>query len=236
MTETNNVGKTILITGCVIGGLILLTTLCILALNSDNSQPSVQQVVTPTPTPAVSQVQPVYAEQVPSTLSFTALKANAAQANAVNPLDREYSVLTTNGDILVFSSYYSWDYIIPQQSYTCRVANAMTGYGRNVYAVTDCNVYRYPQYVPLQYPNDYSHYYDRNTGVYHEYYVSHDILYIGGNKYLNNMDNWYHNTHEYYHHDGEYWGCSDGICMKFTLTTLPSYVTIREEAPPNHHH
>lgn len=217
MSDPNGI-KTLIVAGGVLGILIVLTAFCSiyvlgsLGLTSTSEPSSPQQ-------PVVQPTQQIVYVSIPSTISFTVMKTNAAQPNSVNGLDREYSVLTTNGDILVLPNYYSWDDLYPRRSYTCDVESELTDYGRKVYSVSGCKQYSYQNYYNQyydryyynnndynpQYPNDWYHDYDRNTGKY---------------------KNW-----DYYHYAKHYWKCIGEMCTEISLSEIPSYITIHEENP-----
>lgn len=173
---------------------------------------------TPTPFPTVTPTPtPIYK---PSTIMFTVLKANAASPNSGNQLDRYYSVLTTDGDILVFTDFYRWDEMIPQQTYNCNIVNSLSGYGRTVYSVTNCEIYKYSYRAQVLEPTtfyryNYTHYYDPHTGRYYLRDWNDDL------------------TYSYYHYYNQYWECFNGYyCDTITLSQIPAYVTIYESPPP----
>lgn len=216
----NNTVPVLLLGGFVIALLIILGIVGIIFIRGYTfvKQEIIQPASTPTP-------QIIYVKETPSDITFTVSKANAAQPNAVNPIDREYTVLTTDGDILVLSSYYSWDDLELQHSYTCDVVDTLSNYGRDVYSVKSCNGYRYPivyhdnygDYYDGYYPYDDHHYYNRNDGTYNDKY---------------DMDDWSRDVYKYFHYKGQYWECTGKICNKISVTKIPSYVTIYETIPP----
>jgi hypothetical protein len=225
----------------VVGGLVVIAILivaaCLIISINDSSYKLEQQketaaatvsvipASTPTPTPTPTAVPAVISYTTP--ITFTVLKASAAQINAVNDLDRMYTVLTTDGTILIFSDYYSWDAMIPQQSYTCTITSAPTAYGRTAYTVSSCYPYKYQNYVQViynddntYYPYDKYHYYNRNTGEYQDevdYYKDNDIH---GNHYV------------FYHYNKQYWRCAAGTCDSIGIGSVPAYETINEATPP----
>jgi hypothetical protein len=238
MTGTNDTITIMVVGACIIAALIVLSTVCYLLATGGIHMPQSQFTVTPTPTPIPTPVptpEPIVVT-APSTLTFTVLKASAAQLNAVNEIDRHYTILTTDGAVLIMPDYYSWDGLMPQQSYTCDVNGAPQGYGRTVYTVNGCNVYKYPNYIqvitPIHQYNDYNRYdyydcYDRNTGKYNRW-CGYDDTTDNDRPY----HDWDGNTYTFYHYRGLYWRCASGTCESITLSRVPAYVTILEAAPP----
>ena len=210
MSDSQNITiPTLLVGGFVIALLIILVIVGIIFIEGYTfvKNDIVEPIVT-TPTPQI-----IYVENIPSTISFTVMKANAAQPNSVNGLDREYSVLTTDGDILVLANYYSWDALELRQSYTCNVGSALTNYGRQVYSVSGCYAYRYINYYQNydntndHWYNDKYHDYNRNTGKYNDHI-------------------------EYYYYNKQYWRCvDDGNCKSVNRDSIPDYVTIHYQNP-----
>jgi hypothetical protein len=189
------------------------------------------QVQTQVQTPVQTQTY-----STPFLIKFNVLKASAAQPNSINQLDKEYSVLTTNGDIIIFSDYYSWDEMIPQQSYTCTIADTLTGSGRTVYSVTGCKIYNpyLDDNIQVLYGNSRSDYVDyRDIGVnyYTDYY---NRNYDQNYDYDQNLNNYDHNTrfHKYYHYGHQYWDCNRGMCTSIALFDIPNDIDILESTPP----
>jgi len=216
-TPTNKnewIGVVMLIGFLLIAGMIVAAACIGYVFSVTNANTQTPSVITPIPTQT-----PVSIITVPPTITFKVLKSNAAQAYSSNLLDREFNVLTTNGDIIVFPDYYTWDIMVPQQSYTCGITSEPTVYGRKVYTVSGCNLYGYTNYVqPVYYYTEY------NTRPYNgdRYYYT----YYHNNNQQNEED------YKYYHYRNEYWQCRYGTCDKLTVNRIPSFVDIYEMKPP----
>lgn len=224
----NDTIKAILVAGVVIFILIITATVCIMQINGSLDKQTVVQVTT-TPTPVPTQQPVTIVNTVTSPTTFTVLKASAAQNGASNPLDQEYSVLTTDGDVMVLPNYYSWDELIPEQSYTCTVSNVLTSYGRNVYSVSNCKLYTYSRIVQI-YPdsNDMINRYDcydHISGKYNRWcgYVD---------EY--NQNEWYDwdgNPYIFYYYNNKYWRCAAGDCEVVNRNSVPYYAHVYDEKP-----
>lgn len=225
----NDTIKAILVAGAVLFVLIITATVCIIQINGNgfNKQAVVQP--TPTPTPVPTQQPVTIVNAITSPMTFTVLKSSAAQSGSSNPLDREYSVLTTDGDVMVLPNYYSWDELIPEQSYTCTVSNVLSNYGRNVYSVSNCKLYTYSRIVQI-YPDasdNMNRYdcYDHVSGKFNRWcgYVE--------DYNENEWYTWDGDPYVFYYYNNKYWRCAAGDCEIVNRNRVPYWAHVYDEKP-----
>lgn len=146
----------------------------------------------------------------PSVLTFTVLSTTTSLGR--------YQVLTTNGNILYFNDYTTWNEMRPRSTYTATLVG------------TEGSAYQVGTVVLISNPYDYysgNYYY--GSGNY--YYDSYDNYY--GYDYHNN-DYYYNrptNYPTYWHYNGRYYQCDKTYCDPMNRKQMIGE-TVYEGRPP----